>query len=213
MESDANRDSFDFRIALHAAPVFRSSSALLFSVSGILTLCTVDTMGVVAFVSTVASGMSLGVFPPSDPPVVPSPENYLTSATATKCDILFTVPRFLELWAPQEQDVNVLKTFKMVTFGGGPLGHDAGQRLVDHGVKLVNYYGTTEIGVTIPYFYGTSPKFIERELILMHGIAPYPDWEWITLAKKANIYYRHIEGEANQFELVYLVCSMLCGMR
>jgi acyl-coenzyme A synthetase/AMP-(fatty) acid ligase len=111
-------------------------------------------LAVVAFVTAVPSGISLGVFPPCDPPVVPSPDNYLAGAIATKSDILFTVPRFLELWAVQEEDVRLLKTFTSVIFGGGPLGREIGQYLVDQGVKIVSAYGTTEIGAGVAFFPG-----------------------------------------------------------
>jgi hypothetical protein len=175
-----------------------------------LTSCPVDAMGILAFASVVASGMSLGVFPPSDPPIVPSPDAFLAGAVATKSDMIFTVPRFLELWASQEEDVNALKTFRTVNFGGGPLGHDVGQHLVDQGVKLVNYYGTTEIGGAVPHFYGQSLMHLECGVVLMSrtDADPYPEWEFFTLARKSNLHLRPVEGETDEFELVYLVCSM-----
>ena len=45
----------------------------------------------------VVSGLIMGVFRPSLPPTVPTPERYLAGIKATRSDVLFCVPSFVEV--------------------------------------------------------------------------------------------------------------------
>ena len=51
----------------------------------------------------VVSGMVIGIYKPTSPPVVPTPENYLEGIVATKSTVLLCVPSFVEVRLSREQ--------------------------------------------------------------------------------------------------------------
>ncbi|KAF9025149.1 acetyl-CoA synthetase-like protein [Hymenopellis radicata] len=130
-----------------------------------------------------SSGFVLAVFPPTEPPVVPSSDSCLASATKLGCNVMLTVPSFLEEWSRNPASIEALKAFNVVRYGGGPLSKEAGDRLRFHGVPLITSYGLTEAGsISIP------PK-----------TPPSEGWEWMRLAPYVDAAF--VPVEENIFRL------------
>ncbi|KAJ7039814.1 hypothetical protein C8F04DRAFT_996222 [Mycena alexandri] len=102
--------------------------------------------GFVAIARAAYTGMTLAFFPPTTNAEIPTPERVLGSALATKCTTLGCSPVFLEHWVKSPADVNKLRTFSCVLFGGGPLAQVVGDTLEADDVNLLAVYGSTETG-------------------------------------------------------------------
>ncbi|KAF9238227.1 acetyl-CoA synthetase-like protein [Melanogaster broomeanus] len=83
---------------------------------------------------------------PHVPPVIPSSDNVLDTLRRTKCNVLITVPTFVEQWATSKDAVEDLKKMDLVLFGGGPLPVPIGDALCAAGVPIGSQYGGTEFG-------------------------------------------------------------------
>ncbi|KAF9235375.1 putative nonribosomal peptide synthetase [Melanogaster broomeanus] len=98
----------------------------------------------------IASLVTAAIYPPRSttdphtPPVIPSSDNILDSLRQTKCNLLVTVPTFLEQWATSKDAVEELKKMDLVLFGGGPLPVKVGDALCAAGVPIASGYGGTE---------------------------------------------------------------------
>ncbi|THH28009.1 hypothetical protein EUX98_g6169 [Antrodiella citrinella] len=104
-------------------------------------------MGMLQSAWAVSSGVVLVTYKPQVPAVTPTPENFIQSIVATKCEAVVCVPIFLEIWARNPSDVKVLSNLKGVMFGGAPLAPKIGDYLAEQGVSLWSLYGLTECGV------------------------------------------------------------------
>jgi nucleoside-diphosphate-sugar epimerase len=95
------------------------------------------------------------VYPPrmyNDPlaqPVIPTSDNMIQHLESIKCNVLMTVPTFLEQMVESDEAIEVLKKLESVTFGGGPLPVKVGHKLWAAGVQLTSGYGGTEFGIPI----------------------------------------------------------------
>ncbi|KAJ6598643.1 hypothetical protein B0H10DRAFT_2085224 [Mycena sp. CBHHK59/15] len=112
-------------LAVHAVPMFHL-------------------MGVIQLPWTTFAGLTIAVFPPSLPPLVPTPDKVFDGAMATNSTLLFCVPAFLESWAREDVRLAALKKFKTVIFAGGPLQPLVGDMLVRNHVNIAHVYGLTE---------------------------------------------------------------------
>ncbi|KAI0318579.1 acetyl-CoA synthetase-like protein [Amylostereum chailletii] len=122
------------RLAAHSLPLFHA-------------------MGAIQIVWTTCVGIVMACFKPANPPVLPTPETFLTAIDATKCEIVYCVPAFVEAWARSPENFDVMKRIKAIVFGGAPMNKKVGDELIDLGVILVPFYGSTEAGaisMTIP---------------------------------------------------------------
>ena len=88
------------------------------------------------------TGLVWTMFKPSHPPVVPSPEAFLESWTATDSEMLFCVPAFVETWAQDPANVEKIKTLRAIIYAGAPMNKQIGDRLTAEGVALVPFYGS-----------------------------------------------------------------------
>ncbi|KAJ8073162.1 hypothetical protein PM082_020031 [Marasmius tenuissimus] len=104
------------------------------------------TLGLLFLYWTPAAGLTLGVFKPSSPAVLPSAEFCFHGMRVTNSDYALTHTRFLEEWANDSDKISYLKTLKAVLFGGKVLKQSAGEILSQSGVNLSNTYGSTEGG-------------------------------------------------------------------
>ncbi|KAJ7770524.1 hypothetical protein B0H16DRAFT_1515748 [Mycena metata] len=102
--------------------------------------------GFVTIARAAYTGMTLAFFPPTTSTEIPTPERVLRSALATKCTTIGCSPVFLEHWSKSPADVNALRTFSCVLFGGGPLAQVVGDTLEANCVNLLAVYGSTETG-------------------------------------------------------------------
>lgn len=53
--------------------------------------------------------MTVAVFKPQSPPVVPNSNNTIEAFAATKVDIILLAPMFYELWSREDQSIEILK--------------------------------------------------------------------------------------------------------
>ncbi|KAJ7289097.1 hypothetical protein C8J57DRAFT_1627489 [Mycena rebaudengoi] len=102
--------------------------------------------GFVAIARAAYTGMTLAYFPPTTNATIPTPERVLESAFATKCTTLGCSPMFLEHWVKSPADIDKLRTFSCVLFGGGPLAPLVGDTFERNSVNLLAVYGSTETG-------------------------------------------------------------------
>ncbi|KAJ7153563.1 hypothetical protein C8R43DRAFT_885444 [Mycena crocata] len=115
-------------------------------------------MGVIQLPWTAFSGLTISVFPPTSPPIVPTPDRVFDGAVATNSTLMFCVPAFLESWAREPNRVAALKNFRTVIFAGGPLQPAVGDMLVQNGVKIAHVYGLTETSNVTLFLPNSPPK-------------------------------------------------------
>ncbi|PBK71685.1 acetyl-CoA synthetase-like protein [Armillaria solidipes] len=113
-------------------------------------------MGAIQIAWTAYTGVIMTVFRPGWPPIIPTPDRVFSGAIATKCNLMFCVPAFLENWEKDPQRVEKLSKFKTIVFAGGPLQPTVGDRLTQQGVCLVPLYGQTETA-TVTLFLPKRP--------------------------------------------------------
>ncbi|KAF5321072.1 hypothetical protein D9619_000384 [Psilocybe cf. subviscida] len=104
-------------------------------------------------------GLTLSVNRPRTPPLLPSPDVVLRGAITTRCKILYCAPTFLETWAADSTNMEALKSFDIVVYGGGPVRDDIAKLLVDNDVNLLPIMGLSETNVISSF----SPRHIKAE--------------------------------------------------
>ncbi|KZP05122.1 acetyl-CoA synthetase-like protein, partial [Athelia psychrophila] len=123
---------------------------------------------------------SVSLYPPTSfydhakAPVVPTTDNIIEHCKRTGVTGVFAVPNYIESWAGEPESVKWLTTRDFVAFGGGPLTVKTGDALTQAGVKLVQFYGATEIG------------FVTKFLTDAAGRSP-EDWSWMQFSGKTNV--------------------------
>lgn len=97
------------------------------------------------FYRAIHSTKPISLFPSSIPLTTPNILSALLS-TPTPIEGFYVVPYVLKLLAESEEGVNLLKGMKLVTYGGAACPDELGDKLVkEHGVRLVEHYGLTEV--------------------------------------------------------------------
>ncbi|KAF8580393.1 acetyl-CoA synthetase-like protein [Ramaria rubella] len=163
------------RLAVHGLPAFHG-------------------MGIAAFLAA-RMGMSLAVFPPKNPPIVPSPQNVLDGAIACQSTILLSVPLLIEHWSSSAENVEHLKQLDLVCFGGGPLNKAIGDELSRAGVSLAGLYGTH----ACYYLYAANHWYaIPGE--------PTDEWDWLEISPRTTAVFLPQKDEPSIFELIYIDC-------
>jgi hypothetical protein len=151
-------------------------------------------MGTLLMVLTACTGLIKACFEPTSHPIVPSPEIFLDAIIATESEkppVVFCVPSFVEAWARNPANLDVMRDFRVIAYGGGPISKETGDRLSRQGVKLLSNYGSTETG--------TISSLIPKPM--------RPDeWEYFKLSAHLDVQLRKQEDMENIFELV-VVCS------
>lgn len=93
--------------------------------------------------------MSLSIGKPFALPLsgsIPFGESIVTFIRLVEATSLFTVPSLLRDVVEFPAGIDVLKSLKHVIFGGSALDQSVGEKLSGAGVKLIQSFGTTEIG-------------------------------------------------------------------
>lgn len=111
-------------------------------------------------------------FPPSS--IIPGAQSTIDLLTAFSAGSLMTVPSIMDdVLALHDRHRSValkhLADLQFVAVGGGALSHETAAVYADHGVKLLNHYGVTEIGALAPIF------------------CPGPDYDWKYLRIRNDI--------------------------
>ncbi|KAG6837399.1 putative NRPS-like protein biosynthetic cluster [Arthromyces matolae] len=147
-----------------------------------------DAMGNVSLSWAVLAGATLSTFPPSEFPIVSTPDSVFESAVATNSKLIFCVPAFIEQWSTDPLKVALLSDFDAVVFGGAPIQKAVGDELSMKGIKLYPFYGATEIG-------GTS-AFLPKQ-------PPVEGWEYFKMSPHTDAIFLGQEDEHGTFRLVY----------
>ncbi|PSR83578.1 hypothetical protein BD289DRAFT_410634 [Coniella lustricola] len=134
----------------------------------------------------VAPGLSMSA---GKPTVYPSTEGIPNAASIidmikrSKARSLMTVPFLLDDMVNDPEAVRVLASLDFVGTGGAMLGAGVGDRLAQEGVKLLNFYGTTETGPLSDTFVpkdGYDWKYFRMRSDVnfkIHELAPAEDGE------------------------------------
>ncbi|OCF58832.1 L-aminoadipate-semialdehyde dehydrogenase [Kwoniella mangroviensis CBS 10435] len=100
----------------------------------------------------------------------------------------FAVPYVLKLLAETDEGVETLASFEAVSFAGAAVPDDLGDRLVQAGVNLISFYGTTETGALM-----TS-----RRADYVNDKA----WNWLRAEGPIEKYLELIPQGSDTFEVV-----------
>ncbi|KAK0463111.1 uncharacterized protein EV420DRAFT_1618923 [Desarmillaria tabescens] len=141
-------------------------------------------MGAVQIAWTAYTGVIMAVFRPGWPPIIPTPDRVFSGPIATKCNLMFCVPAFLDNWAKVPQRVEKLANFKTIIFAGGPLQSAVGDRLTQQGVCLVPLYGQTETA-TVTLF---LPKRLPPEGWDYWRFSPHCTPTFVTFEEESRVY-------------------------
>ncbi|KAI0719505.1 acetyl-CoA synthetase-like protein [Cerioporus squamosus] len=98
-------------------------------------------IGMIMLCFATNNGMTLTTFPPSSPPIFPTPENVFDGVVKTSSEYVMTAPAFLEIWSRDPEKVSYMKGMKAIIFGGAPLNKEVGDTLASHGIRLYSLYG------------------------------------------------------------------------
>ncbi|KIJ67974.1 hypothetical protein HYDPIDRAFT_83419 [Hydnomerulius pinastri MD-312] len=115
-------------------------------------------------------------------------------AQAPDVQALYGVPLALKLLAETPEGLEVLRSLKLVMFGGSPCPDELGDLLVSEGVRLVGHYGLTEMGQLM-----TSFRDFETD----------KDWNWVR-AKGPYVHtavndYMRFEDRGNETYELYVL--------
>ncbi|EJU02829.1 L-aminoadipate-semialdehyde dehydrogenase [Dacryopinax primogenitus] len=165
-----------------------------FGLRGFTTLPLYHNHGHSCFYRAIHGVAPICLFPQSLIPL--TTENICKLLTSRSCnaEALFGVPYVLKILSEDPEGMNVLKSFKLVMFGGSACPDELGGRLVDEGVNLVGHYGLTEMGQIFTSF---------RDFKTDKG------WNWLRgdgpWAKKGLMNWIKFENRGDDvFELVVL---------
>lgn len=128
----------------------------------------------------VAPGLSMSA---GKPTVYPSTEGIPNAASIidmikrSKARSLMTVPFLLDDMVNDPEAISVLASLDFVGTGGAMLGAGVGDRLAQGGVKLLNFYGTTETGPL-------SDTFVPKD-----GY----DWKYFRMRSDVNFKIHELE--------------------
>ncbi|KAK0444273.1 uncharacterized protein EV420DRAFT_1277509 [Desarmillaria tabescens] len=95
---------------------------------------------------TASTGIAVAGFSPWRSPAPPDADAMISGVVKTSATLLCTAPSLLETWARNPVHVSALRKLFAVTYAGSALDRQIGDFLASHGVKLVNLYGSTEVG-------------------------------------------------------------------
>ncbi|KAJ7452161.1 hypothetical protein B0H11DRAFT_1742224 [Mycena galericulata] len=144
-------------------------------------------MGVTLLPWTTFSGLTISVFPPTSPPILPTPDRVFDGAIGTKSTLMFCVPAFLESWAREPSRLPALKNFRTVIFAGGPLQPAVGDMLVRNGVNIAHVYGLTETN-NLTVFLPESP--------------PKEGWDYFFLSPHTDTFFEPLEDIPDVYHLI-----------
>ncbi|KAF8199438.1 putative non-ribosomal peptide synthetase [Pholiota molesta] len=130
------------------------------------------------------------VLGPDMMPLIPTPDNILDYTRRTKCDILIAIPSFLQIWAQDTKQINILSSLLQVRFSGGALSPAIGQFLFENGVKLATSYGGTEFGAPC----ASSIREGDEQ-----------DWEYIEFSERSKV--RWVPQGNGLYECQFIICD------
>ncbi|KAL2136924.1 hypothetical protein VTI74DRAFT_85 [Chaetomium olivicolor] len=160
-------------------PIYQTHKAALanYAVSmemkAFITLPLFHNHGICNFFRAIYSGKPIHLYNAS----LPLTHDYLASIMRThKFEIFYGVPYALKLLAESEEGIDILRSLKIVMYGGSACPDELGNRLVECGVHLVGHYGATEVGQLMTSF---RPKGDKAWNYVRESDKLSPFLEWI----------------------------------
>ena len=146
----------------------------------------------------VAPGLAMSAAKPSIYPAtdgIPTAQSMIDLIKASKAKSMMTVPFLLDDMCnmPNNEGIEVLSTLDFVGTGGAALGAGVGQRLTEGGVKLLNFYGTTEAGPL-------SLVFVPKDAY---------DWRYFRL--RPDVEFKLAELDPRDGERLFRLTVYPCG--
>ncbi|RDX49617.1 acetyl-CoA synthetase-like protein [Lentinus brumalis] len=146
-------------------------------------------MGSLMMCWSVYVGVVWSMFKPCTPPVYPTPELFLDSLVATRSEIVYCVPAFIESWARDPANMPRIKTLRAMIYAGAPMNKQIGDRLAAEDIALIPFYGSTEIGAVVRLI--PDPKKMEKS-----------EWDYFQISPHIDIRLLPQEGQPHIFEPV-----------
>ncbi|KAH8891568.1 acetyl-CoA synthetase-like protein [Thozetella sp. PMI_491] len=116
---------------------------------------------------------------------LPLTSDYLTRIFQEhEFEIFYGVPYALKLLAETDVGIELLRSLKVVMYGGSACPDELGDLLVSRGVNLVSHYGATEVGQLMTSFRGPGDRY----------------WNYVRETDKLAPYLRWIPRGPNLFE-------------
>lgn len=129
---------------------------------------------------SLACGHKAFFYPASTPVTGPG---IVQELKATNAGILYTVPYALKIVSESEGGIEALQKLQAVVYIGSSCPQALGDRLVNAGVVLCSFYGSTECGFLL--------KYASLEL-----------WNWLQIVEDAKPYVMFEPRGENTFEMV-----------
>ncbi|KAI0753486.1 acetyl-CoA synthetase-like protein [Daedaleopsis nitida] len=124
-------------------------------------------MGLATLIWPLSSGAVFALYKPVLPPIIPTPANFLASWTTAKCDVVFCVPVFVEAWARDPVNLAALRALDSIVFSGASVSKTIGDMLVNEGVTMHPFWGSTEVGPATMFIPHSTPSAEEWEYFKM----------------------------------------------
>ncbi|KAI0669497.1 acetyl-CoA synthetase-like protein [Trametes maxima] len=159
------------RVAVHTNPMFHA-------------------MGLATVMWPLTSGATFALYPPVLPPPVPTPANFLSAWLASKCNIIFTIPVFIEAWAHDPANLPHLQALDCIVFSGASVNKAIGDILATSGVTLHPFWGSTEVG--------PATMFIPRDP------PPVDEWEYFKFSHHLEFHLAEQDGLEGIIEPIML---------
>ncbi|ETW81166.1 tridomain enzyme adenylation-thiolation-dehydrogenase [Heterobasidion irregulare TC 32-1] len=131
-----------------------------------------------------AAGQVSVIYSPYDTPSHPTADTVLSTSLACSANYIYTVPTNITEWAREKESVDLLRTFDLILFAGGPLNTHIGDGLAARGVRLCSMYGTTECGAASRMIFDGDVE----------------DWEYIQATRQTSIYWKPQPGDDHLYE-------------
>ncbi|KAJ8474390.1 hypothetical protein ONZ51_g7252 [Trametes cubensis] len=147
-------------------------------------------LGLRAITAPVSTGAIMAFYPPTSPPTIPTPANFLQAWTACKCDVIICIPPLIEALVKNPANLPALQALEYVVFSGISMKKATGDMLSAAGVRLCSLYGSTEAGSVSVVLPANVP------------VGSSDDWEYFQFAPFIACTMVPIEGHAGGFDAV-----------
>ncbi|KAA8896205.1 hypothetical protein FN846DRAFT_893478 [Sphaerosporella brunnea] len=126
----------------------RAAESMTIPYDSLVTLPLFHTFGLYTLLHGIRDGRKTSFYNADLPLTGP---NVVAALESSKADVMFTVPYALKLTVEAEGGVEALKKLKEIVYGGASCPQELGDMLTSQGVKLSNYFGSTEAGFILKY--------------------------------------------------------------
>ncbi|KAL4885540.1 hypothetical protein BJY04DRAFT_231032 [Aspergillus karnatakaensis] len=176
----------------HPKPIYQTHSGALrnyannFGLRGYITLPLYHAHGISCLFRALHSQKLIYIYNAELP--LTGPYLLTTLQEHEEIEVLYAVPYGLKLLSESDEAMKVLSRLELVMFGGSSCPKPIGDKLAQHGVRLVSHYGTTETGQLMT-------SFRERSDL---------DWDYVRPGPSLLPYVRWEEQMPGIYELCVL---------